>query len=236
MLHGAKDDREPKLGNGGGNYQFSISLRRTSLGREAFCFMYILSFVGGCSEPEAPESNRPFAAVTQQGSRIRYPATGYPELLLPNAETRVVRSVLNIKKPMMFGEYVWDEVGIPAGITWVRIDLGNQTLSVFRAGHEIGSTVILYGTDGKPTPTGIFPVLSKARSHQSTLYDAQMPFMLRLTGDGVAIHASKVREGSATHGCIGVPLTFAELLYGQIRQGDQVVIMPPGLRNAVVQS
>ncbi|WP_426291556.1 L,D-transpeptidase family protein [Sphingomonas sp. TWP1-3-1] len=145
--------------------------------------------------------------------------------MLSNGEKRVVRSVLNIKKPMMFGDYVWNEVGTPAGLTWVRIDLGHQTLSVFRAGHEIGTTVILYGTDGKPTPTGIFPVLFKTRTHRSTLYDAQMPFMLRLTEDGVAIHASNVREGSATHGCIGVPLAFAKLLYGQMRRGDQVVIV-----------
>jgi len=205
--------------------KFALLSRPTPLGRIALCFIYILSIVGGCSEPKVQEPIRSFNAVTEPSSRIRYPSTGYPELLLPNGEKRVVRSVLNIKKPMMFGDYVWDEVGTPAGLTWVRIDLGHQTLSVFRAGHEIGTTVILYGTDGKPTPTGIFPVLSKARTHQSTLYDAQMPFMLRLTEDGVAIHASNVREGSATHGCIGVPLAFAKILYGQMRRGDQVVIV-----------
>ena len=44
---------------------------------------------------------------------------------------------------------------------WVRIDLTRQLLSVFRDGHEIGSAVILYGTDGKPTPTGSFTILEK---------------------------------------------------------------------------
>jgi lipoprotein-anchoring transpeptidase ErfK/SrfK len=52
-----------------------------------------------------------------------------------------------------------------------------------------------------------------------------MPFMLRLTGDGIAIHASDVRKGSVTHGCIGIPLTFARLLYGQMGIGDQVAII-----------
>ena len=145
---------------------------------------------------------------------------------MPDGSSREVRSLINVRLPIRFGDYVWDDGGIPSGDIWVRIDLARQTLSVFRAGHEIGTTIVLFGTDGMPTPTGIFPVLAKAREHQSTLYDASMPFMLRLTGDGVAIHASNVREGSATHGCIGVPPAFARLLFDQMRRGDPVVILP----------
>lgn len=133
--------------------------------------------------------------------------------------------MLKTQGTMAFGEYHWDDSGIAAGPSWVRIDLLRQTLSVFRSGHEIGSTVITFGANSKPTPAGVFPVLAKKREHRSTLYDADMPFMLRLTGDGVAIHASDVRKGSATHGCIGVPLAFARLLYEQIQVGDSVAIV-----------
>lgn len=159
------------------------------------------------------------------GARISYPADHYPVLTLPNGERRPVRSMLNEQRPMRFGDYLWNDAGVPKGPVWVRIDLTRQTLSLFRAGHEIGSAVILFGTDGKPTPLGIFPVLAKAKAHRSSLYDAEMPFMLRLTGDGVAVHASNVREGSATHGCIGVPIDFASLLYDQMQLGDRVVIV-----------
>jgi lipoprotein-anchoring transpeptidase ErfK/SrfK len=109
---------------------------------------------------------------------------------------------------------------------WVRVDLSRQLLSVFRDGHEIGSAVILYGTDGKPTPTGSFTVLQKAADYVSHTYDAPMPYSLRLTNDGVAIHGSSVRQGYATHGCIGVPLAFARLLFGAASKGDFVVILP----------
>jgi lipoprotein-anchoring transpeptidase ErfK/SrfK len=51
-----------------------------------------------------------------------------------------------------------------------------------------------------------------------------MPFMLRLTADGVAIHASNVRKGWATHGCIGVPEFFARRLYAEMKLGDRVFI------------
>lgn len=160
------------------------------------------------------------------GPRIWYPADRLPRLVLPDGRHETVKSVLNITRPMHFGDYVWNERQVPKGRMWVRIDLGTQTLSVFRAGHEIGSAVILYGTDGKPTPTGIFPILSKARDYRSRQYDAPMPYTLRLTQDGVAIHGSNVREGFGTHGCIGIPTAFAGLLYDQLQRGDLVAILP----------
>ncbi len=161
------------------------------------------------------------------GSRLFYPAARPATLTLPDGQTRIVHSMLNMSDQMKFGDYVWDDDGVGAGPAWVRVDLARQTLSVFRAGHEIGTAVILFGADGKPTPTGVFPVLAKAVTHRSTLYDAEMPYMLRLTGDGVAIHASNVHEGLATHGCIGIPPAFARLLYAQIHIGDQVAIIAP---------
>jgi lipoprotein-anchoring transpeptidase ErfK/SrfK len=51
-----------------------------------------------------------------------------------------------------------------------------------------------------------------------------MPYMMRLTNDGVAIHASDIKQGLATHGCIGVPLPFAKLLFAQAKLGDRVII------------
>ena len=161
------------------------------------------------------------------GTRIWYAANDYPRLKLPGGHEEIVRSALNIKGPMQFGSFIWDEDRIPKkGAMWVRIDLEHQILSVFRAGHEIGSAVILYGTDGKPTPTGDFTVLQKAADYHSHAYDAAMPYMLRLTDDGVAIHGSNVREGYATHGCIGVPPDFAKRLFTVMAKGDPVFIVP----------
>lgn len=159
-------------------------------------------------------------------SRIWYQNDKAPRLALPNGREEIVHSVLNVTKPMRFGGYVWDDNGIPPGPIWIRIDLARQLLSVFRGGHEIGSAVILYGTDGKPTPTGSFVILEKNQDYHSRTYDAPMPFMLRLTNDGVAIHGSDVRKGRATHGCTGVPIAFARLLFAEASKGDEVVILP----------
>lgn len=185
----------------------------------------------GAAAPGAPghPADRPgltsVEALSSAGQRIIYPASRHPTLVLPNGQRRPVLSLLNMRHQMQFGDYLWNDSGIPAGPAWVRIDLGRQTLSVFRAGNEIGTAIVLFGTDRKPTPLGVFPVLAKAITHRSTLYNAEMPFMLRLTADGVAIHASNVHKGAATHGCIGVPPAFARLLYGQMQIGDQVAIV-----------
>jgi len=176
-------------------------------------------------------TNDELAAAVREYSpppRIWYQKDKAPRLTLPNGREEVVHSVLNVTKPMRFGGYVWDDSGIPPGPVWIRIDLARQIMSVFRGGHEIGSAVILYGTDGKPTPMGSFAILEKDQDYHSRTYDAPMPYMLRLTNDGVAIHGSDVRKGRATHGCTGVPIAFARLLFAQASKGDEVVILPAG--------
>ena len=140
---------------------------------------------------------------------------------------RPIKSLLDVRQPMEYGEFRWDERGVPPGHAWVRVDLGSQLISVFRSGHEIGTAVILYGADGLPTPTGKFPILSKTRNHRSRTYgNAPMPYSLWLTRDGVAIHGSNVRWGFATHGCVGVPTAFAAKLFSSLKVGDDVTIVP----------
>jgi hypothetical protein len=144
---------------------------------------------------------------------------------------RPIKSLLSVGRPLHFGDYRWNDAGIPAGPIWIRIDLGPQLISVFRAGHEIGTAVIVYGGDNKETPVGKLHILGKARNHRSSIYDAEMPYTLRLTNDGVSIHGSRVEWGAATHGCIGVPLNFAERLFDAAKVGDDVTIIPASQRS-----
>jgi hypothetical protein len=140
---------------------------------------------------------------------------------------RPIKTILDVRGPMNYGDFRWDDRGVAAGPTWIRVDLKSQLLSVFRSGHEIGTAVVLYGTDGYPTPTGKFPILAKLKDHRSRTYDnAPMPYTLRLRNDGVSIHGSDhVRRGFASHGCIGVPKEFAAKLFDAVSKGDEVVIV-----------
>jgi len=137
----------------------------------------------------------------------------------------VVKSILPINEPIRFGKFYWDEARAPAkGPLVVTVDLTARVISVFRDGHEIGAAAILKGYGDKPTPTGVFPITEKDADHVSNIYDAPMPWMMRLTNDGVSIHGSKVEKGYATNGCIGVPDAFAEKLFRIASLGDKVIV------------
>ena len=138
--------------------------------------------------------------------------------------TLIVKRVLDVAEPIRLGQWYWDDAGVPAGPIVITADIAAGTLSVFRGGYEIGTAAILYGADDKPTPLGVFPITQKDATHRSNLYDAPMPYMLRLTGDGVSIHGSEVKVGKGTNGCIGVPVPFARLLFGQAKLGDPVIV------------
>ncbi|UUR06951.1 L,D-transpeptidase family protein [Sphingomonas glaciei] len=168
------------------------------------------------SPPVAPLTDKKRLILTPQQQREASADGGFRQ---------VPKSLLRIDRRMHYGEFEWDEAGVPPGPITVRVDLRTQLMSVFRGGHEIGTAVALYGADSKQTPLGSFPILWKGRNHRSSLYDAPMPFTLRLTGDGVAIHGSNVRWGAATHGCVGVPTEFAERLFAEAKVGDIVTIV-----------
>jgi len=142
----------------------------------------------------------------------------------PTDRRFVIRRILPITGPIRYGQWHWDEAGVPPGPLVITVDLDARVLSVFRSGYEIGATAVLVGTQEKPTPLGVFPISQKDAHHVSNLYDAPMPYMLRLTNDGVTIHATNVRNGYASHGCIGVPLDFAQKLFGEVHLRDKVYV------------
>ena len=136
-----------------------------------------------------------------------------------------VRRILPIDGPIKYGEWHWDDEGVPDGPLLVTVDLQARTISIFRGGYEIGAAAVLLGTDEHPTPTGVFPILWKQR-HNAQRNTATRRCLGRCsTSDGVAIHGgSEVENGYASHGCIGVPDPIAERLFAIATTGDKVVI------------
>lgn len=203
-------------------------MRRLFIGLSAFTLgctaAAALSMVGTQSHL-AGGSARPLAKAGLPADRIAVPEASMHSAFAQGLIDRPVETLLKVPGRMSYGDFKWDEQGVPAGPIWVRVDVKSQIISVFRGSHEIGTAVILYGADGVPTPTGKFQVLAKLKDHRSATYDAPMPYTLRLTADGVSIHASNVRWGYATHGCVGVPEAFAAKLFAATRIGDEVTIV-----------
>ena len=136
-----------------------------------------------------------------------------------------VHTILDVGHPLGPGDYVWEEDEPGAGPARIVVDLAKRRLYVYRAGVEIARSYVVIGPPEQPTPIGRFPILQKHADHYSSTYDnAPMPYMLRLTWGGVAIHGSPVEEDWVTHGCIGVPTAFARILYRHVRLGDEVIV------------
>lgn len=163
-------------------------------------------------------------ALPQRAAVEASVAPAPPAPAKPVDERFVIKRILPIDGPIRYGDFHWDEAGVAPGPLVITVDLEARVLSVFRGGYEIGATAVLLGTQDKPTPTGLFPITQKKVAHVSNIYDASMPYMQRLTNDGISIHATNVQNGYASHGCIGVPLAFAKKLFGVTALGDKVYI------------
>ncbi len=105
------------------------------------------------------------------------------------------------------------------------VSLARQRVSFYDAAGGVVRAPISSGQSSLETPVGIYSVLQKEVEHTSNIYDdAQMPFMQRITWSGVALHAGALPGYAASHGCVRMPLGFAEQIYDKTRLGLRVVI------------
>jgi hypothetical protein len=71
----------------------------------------------------------------------------------------------------------------------------------------------------------VFQILQNHKDHRSSTYNnAPMPYMQRLTWDGIALHAGNLPGYPASHGCVRLPYDFSQKLFGITDKGGTVVI------------
>lgn len=122
------------------------------------------------------------------------------------------------------GGYVWQDTG--TGPLSVVVSIPDQRAYVYRGPTLAAASTVSTGRQGHDTPVGSFPILQKQAMHKSTLYDdAPMPFMQRLTWDGVALHAGSNPGFPESHGCVHLPTAFARKLFGATRIGTSVTVI-----------
>jgi lipoprotein-anchoring transpeptidase ErfK/SrfK len=124
------------------------------------------------------------------------------------------------------GSFLWEPELSRSGPVEVVVSIPQQRAYVYRGGTLIGVSTVSTGRRGHETPTGSFSILQKRPRHFSNLYNnAPMPYMQRLTWDGIALHAGQIPGHPASHGCVRLPLAFAQHLFGATRIGAQVHIL-----------
>ena len=142
-------------------------------------------------------------------------------------------SVMAAVERLRPGQYIWVPEIAPRGPMLVMVNIATQRLVAYRNGVPIAVSTVSTGKPGHNTPMGVFTILEKAVHHRSSKYsNAPMPYMQRLTWAGVAMHAGNLPGYPASHGCIRLPLDFAQLLFGETSLGMTVVVVnqPPALR------
>lgn len=124
------------------------------------------------------------------------------------------------------GEFFWEPELALSGPLVMIISLPEQTLSAYRNGIRIAYSSISSGVKGRSTPTGVFTILEKEVTHFSNKYHhAPMPYMQRLSWEGVALHGGDLPGYPASHGCIRLPREFAKKLYSVTTRGTTVIVV-----------
>lgn len=127
------------------------------------------------------------------------------------------------------GQFVWYphyQKASSGGPVLIVISLPQQTLFAYQDGQLIAVSTVSTGSKGRETPVGDFAILQKKTFHRSNLYsNAPMPYMQRLTWDGIALHAGHLPGYPASHGCIRLPAAFARQLYDLTALGGMVSVV-----------
>ncbi len=155
--------------------------------------------------------------------------------------------------PLKMYEWSGDNVSGPPSIV-IRLD--EQKAYFYRGKKQVGWTYVASGKSTHPTPPGQFYVMERTTDKVSNLYGmlldakgdvlssdfnavkdpipegaqfkpAKMPFYVRLSEDGVGMHAGKIPKPGATasHGCIRLPNDMAKKIFENVRVGTPVTIL-----------
>jgi L,D-transpeptidase catalytic domain len=128
------------------------------------------------------------------------------------------------------GQWVWYAEAVPEGPMLMLVSISQQKAYLYRNGVRVAVSTVSTGKKGHDTPTGVFTILQKKKDHRSNLYKgadnkgAAMPFMQRLTWDGIALHSGNLPGYPASHGCVRMPDGFAQRLFGETELGMTVVV------------
>jgi len=162
------------------------------------------------------------AAVSITSPALAAPGRGAPAA----AATAAVTVSLDDAVALEPGGFRWGDVAGNGGPLSIVVSLPDQRAYVYRGPTLVAVTTVSTGKQGKDTPIGSYPILQKEAVHKSSLYDdAPMPFMQRLTWDGVALHAGANPGFPASHGCVRMPTAFAKKLFAVTRVGTSVSVI-----------
>lgn len=109
---------------------------------------------------------------------------------------------------------------------YIVVDLSSQRVTLYENGVATYSTPCSTGRAGYRTPPGEYVISDRHRHHTSTLYHSSMPFFQRFSFAAFGIHQGQLPGYPASHGCIRLPYSGAQFLFGKLEVGDYALIQP----------
>ena len=136
---------------------------------------------------------------------------------------------------------------------WIKIDISSQKAYLYKNGKLITTSPISSGKRGRPTRTGTFKVTQKNKWHRSSFYGSYvststgrvvqsnvdsrktspprgtkyqgtpMFYFLRFNGP-IGMHAGHLPGYPASHGCVRLPSSKAQIFYNYATVGSTVVV------------
>ena len=121
------------------------------------------------------------------------------------------------------------------GDTWIDINLGSQTITVYSDTNQLLASCCVTGMAGiMDTPVGVWSILDKQRN--ATLvgddYECPVDYWMPFTGSGCGIHDAAWRDDfspdaytyAGSHGCVNVGYDTAGAIYDLVDCGTSVVV------------
>lgn len=177
---------------------------------------------------DLPASAQPIGSAEQEPSSnlAETPASAPQSTLDPVAQAQADADATFGSRTLKPGEFVWSNTAdLARGQPRVVVSIADQRAYLYRGNTLVALTTASTGRQGHPTPTGTFTVTERRKVHFSNKYNsAPMPYMQRLTGYGIALHAGAIPGYPASHGCIRLPHKFAADLFKVTDIGTTVVI------------
>lgn len=145
------------------------------------------------------------------------------------------------------------EGGSGNGPPRIRISRADQTAYFYRGDQLVGKSWLSTGDVNHATPAGSYRIIQKNKWHKSSRYGAavdaagnvvvaevdnkkdklppgtkyegaKMTNFMRLTNDGIGMHAGFLPGYPASHGCIRMPEHMSELFFNNVNLGTPVTI------------
>lgn len=220
----------------------------THVGMRSVVIGLLAGLIGGCASLPWPGSGEVSSSTASESSEAVDPAS------TASTDQQTTASQAEVASAPL---YEWEGDG--RRISHIVINTDEQKAIFYDGDKRIGWSTVATGTTSHPTPTGRFEIMERTAEKRSNLYGtiydkagrivktnarqgrdpipaggrflgAEMPYFMRLTYDGVGLHAGPIpRPGHpASHGCIRLPKKLAPVVFRKARHGTSVIIEGSG--------